>query len=111
MEVFELIPYANETLTFEVRNFDATQTIAFDGAMSSTNAFGLYTIQVAVPAQLAPGNYYVRIFNDQGVNRKIGFMRVVDDNEYHFVNDFGDFEREPSAIEIEDELNNNFSVD
>ena len=111
MEIFDLIPYANETLAFVIRDLDPSRTVLFSAPMSEMPGFGEYSATVAVPTDVAAGNYKVEIENSNGVFRRIGYMRVVDDSEYHFVNDFGDFEREPSAIEIDDELNNNFSVE
>ena len=73
--------------------------------------FGEYSTEIEVPTDLTTGNYYVRIFNDSGINRKIGYLRIVSNTEYHFINDFGDFEREPSATEIDDQLNNKFRVE
>ena len=111
MEVFVLVPYADTDLLFEVYNLDENRTVAFLESMDQMPRFGEYRVEIDVPISLPIGNYYFRIFTDLGVNRKIGYIRIVSPTEYHIVDDFGDFEREPSAIEIEDELNNNFSVD
>ena len=110
MEVFVLIPYADEELTMEIYNLDPERSIAAEQAVDPMPRFGEYMTEIEVPDDLAIGNYYVRFFNGAGVNRKIAYMRIVSNTEYHFVDDFGDFGREPSAIEIEDELNNNFTV-
>ena len=104
MEVFALVPYADTDLIFEVYNLDENRTVALSEFMDQMPRFGEYRVEIEVPTSLAIGNYYFRIFNEQGVNRKIGYVRIVSPTEYHIVEDFGDFEREPSAIEIEDEL-------
>ena len=111
MEVFVLIPYADDDLTMEIYNLDASRSIALLDSLDQLPRFGEYTIEFEIPDDISIGNYYFRVFNDQGVNRKIGYMRIVSDTEYHFVDDFGDFEREPSATDIEDELSNNFTVE
>ena len=111
IEVFELVPYSNEILTFVLRELTNTRDVVFSGNMSAMPGFGEYSVPIDVPLDVAPGNYKAEIVNDSGVYRKIGYMRIVSPTEYHFVDDFGDFEREPSSTEIEDELNNNFSVD
>ena len=111
MDFFILIPYAGEELTMEIYNLDPARSLAAGQALDEMPRFGEYMTEIEVPTDLSIGNYYFRIFNEQGVNRKIGYVRIVSNTEYHIVEDFGDFGRELSAIEIEDELNNNFSVD
>ena len=108
MEVFDLIPYPNETLTFILRGLDPARTVLFSTPMTELPGFGEYSATVDVPNDVAEGNYKVEIENSNGVFRKIGYMRIVSDTEYHFVNDFGDFNRELSAIEIEDQLEDEF---
>ena len=108
MDVFVLVPYAGEELTMEVYNLDPARSIAAAQALDEMPRFGEYMTEVEVPDDLATGNYYVRIFNDQGVNRKIGYMRIVSNTEYHFVNDFGDFNREITTQDIEDQLEDEF---
>ena len=111
MDVFDLIPYANESLAFVIRDLDPTRTVLFSAPMTELPGFGEYSATVTVPTDVAAGNYKVEIENSNGVFRRIGYMRIVSNTEYHFVNDFGDFEREPTATEIEDELDNDFTVE
>lgn len=111
MDIFVLVPYSGEDLTLEIYNLDSARSIAASQPLDEMPRFGEYSTEVEVPTDLAIGNYYVRVFNDRGVNRKIGYLRIVSNTEYHFVNDFGDFEREPSATEIDDQLNNKFRVE
>ena len=108
MEVFDLIPYPNETLTFVLRELTSARDVVFSGNMSVMPGFGEYSVTIDIPVDVAPGNYKSEIVNDAGGYRKIGYMRIVSDVEYHFVNDFGDFNREPSAQDIEDQLEDEF---
>ena len=108
MDVFVLVPYTGEDLTLEIYNLDPARSVAASQALDEMPRFGEYMTEVEVPTDLQPGNYYVRIFNAQGVNRKIGYMRIVSDTEYHFVSDFGDFNRELTAQDIEDQLDDDF---
>lgn len=114
MDIFSIIPYDGEDLSIEFRNLDSTRSLEHSTAMTPTGAFGEYQVSVTVgadpanpgvPAEdLFVGSYYVRIYNDAGTNRKIGYVRIVSATEYHFVSEFGDLLREPSAAEIDAEL-------
>lgn len=110
MDVFDLIPYANESLAFVIRDLGPARTVLFSAPMTELPGFGEYSATVAVPTDVAEGSYKVEIENSNGVFRKIGYMRIVSDTEYHFVNDFGDFNREITAQDIEDQLEDEFNA-
>ena len=108
MEVFDLIPYPNETLAFVIRDLDPARTVLFSAPMTEMPGFGEYSATVVVPNDVTEGNYKVEIENSNGVMRRVGYMRIVNETEYHFVNDFGDFNREVSTEEIENQLDDEF---
>ena len=67
MEVFDLIPYANESLAFVIRGLDPTRAVLFSAPMTEMPGFGEYSATVAVPNDVAEGNYKVEIENSNGV--------------------------------------------
>lgn len=91
-----LIVLVDEALTAIVR--DASDPLRPEVGdpitLTPTPAKYEYTANVTLPN----GPYYIRIYNDFGVDRRVGYLRVVN-GVVNFVGDLDDLGREPTAPE------------
>jgi len=100
------------SLTLEAKEIFEDGTISSTSAILESliptpNAPGIYdTPDLTVPQ----GRYYVHITNGSGMEA-ILFMRVFADSTYNLVSSPDDFGREPTKVEIDDQLNNKFRVE
>lgn len=104
MDVFINHGVTGLTLELELRNLDTARTIAASATMTETNADGEYTADVT----LGVGNYHASL-RRSGRPVRTGYLKILSATTYQFVQDFDDFEREPTADEIELELQDKFN--
>ena len=95
-------------MTVELRSLDAARTEQFVTTMTATPAFGEYVAEVNVPGDAPIGDYYIRIYNDSDVTRKIGYLQIVSETEYHLIGGLDNLDTEITTQDIEDQLEDEF---
>ena len=106
MNVFQLVEFENEVLTFQIEELD-TGTIVSSETMTATNHKFEYTVDIDATTPVPPGNYYVRIFNDSGVDRKVGYIQITA-TDYHHVSGRDNFDTEVTVQDVDDQLQDDF---
>ena len=102
MNVFQLVEFENEVLTFQIEELD-TGTIVSSETMAPTNHRFEYVVDIDATNPVPPGNYYVRIFNDAGLDRKAGYIQITA-TDYHHVSGRDNFDTEVTTQDIETQL-------
>ena len=106
MIVFQLVEFENEVLTFQIEELD-TGTVVSSETMTATVHKFEYTVDIDATTPVPPGNYYVRIFNDAGLDRKAGYIQITA-TDYHHVSGRDNFDTEVTTQDIETQLDDEF---